>query len=829
MAPVRTGAAPADIAPAVQVALGGTGPAQVAALVSTGGTTVDVIPSVSQVIQAEARPMDMGGTSVSQATSAGHAIQAAAQESESPPAYAPAAPIHVVQSLSPAAQPTAAVQKFSWRDGLVMGLKAAQGIKRVVDVIQDTTQLVDTVTGGQTVQQPTDTQSVFDFGSLQGVIQDTTQLVSTVTSGQTAQQPTDTQSTFDFGSPQGVYEEVVVQQITYDDVPIFTFLVYSPQSSTGTISPSDQAQVNPSGGILPEDIHMLETQFSEGGGLFSDHSPHDAVLWVEAHYDDPLLNKIRTQGLGGPIAAMLSLEDSVLVIFGSILDGRVHEAAKLLADESHFIVMIRSLKDDPTNKWRSETNPAEDEERYAASFDSWEADDPSELGSGHSTESPKSDAASLNVESGVPVSRLRGGAGEDEEAGPTGPLHHLDIHLQLKSGKTERRFTCYTQYAEDRPQVISSTKLIVSPDEWDVQPDRSYSRIGLLADGYISECKALPFDRHIPPNKTRKDTDTKTKGWTIAAKLTGGIHPIGGPSAGISRTQAKGTEYQDDRVTPNWIVDYEDGPRRISAAGSYFMQNVSYAATNDQQYRMEVQFSMGIDILNQNQALRALGYGMVVVTSKTEYSKSYIPKVQTDIPHVITEYPVVEVVGDSLNITTDPDNLAMDPGPLSLSVGFLPTQDTPSLFKRMWTHFKEDPAKPQLLTLPLDEIRPRGWDANTEQWRKPVFPRWGNILRDALKDRSPRLWHVKLELPEPNLTTSNEKQSEPGPPPMNTERQASTAEEGVTYTCAESKGKQRDPGKFAPKDFNASDNIQTIGPQVGGDEIGIGGGSDEAT
>ncbi|KAJ6556801.1 hypothetical protein DFH09DRAFT_1317737 [Mycena vulgaris] len=259
VAPGGTGPAPADVAPPVQVALGGTGPAQVVAPVSTGGTSVNVVPSVSQVIQPEAQPTSMGGTSVNTAASVGyavqaaarptsmggtsastvasvsqaipqptssggisavasvgHAIQAAAQESAPPPAYAPAAPIHVVQSLPPTAQPAAAAQKFSWRNGLAMGVKAAQGINKVVDVIQDTTQLVSNVTGGQTVQQPA-TQSVFDFGSLQGVIQDTTQLVSTVTGGQTVQQPTDTQSTFDFGNLQGVYEEVIVQQTTYDD------------------------------------------------------------------------------------------------------------------------------------------------------------------------------------------------------------------------------------------------------------------------------------------------------------------------------------------------------------------------------------------------------------------------------------------------------------------------------------------------------------------------------------------------------------------------------------------------------------------------------------
>jgi hypothetical protein len=134
------------------------------------------------------------------------------------------------------------------------------------------------------------------------------------------------------------------------------------------------------------------------------------------------------------MAAMLSPEESALVIFGSILDSWIHQAAKSLADESHFMVMIRPLNDDPTKKWSSETNLGEGQELYTDSFDAQEGDDTGIPRSEDETESTGSDAASLDLGSGV--YRLRGGAGKGTGE-YTGPVHDLDIHLQLKHGETQ--------------------------------------------------------------------------------------------------------------------------------------------------------------------------------------------------------------------------------------------------------------------------------------------------------------------------------------------------------------------------------------------------------
>ncbi|KAJ6493313.1 hypothetical protein C8R45DRAFT_928085 [Mycena sanguinolenta] len=432
------------------------------------------------------------------------------------------------------------------------------------------------------------------------------------------------------------------------------------------------------------------------------------------------------------MAVMLSPEESALVIFGSLLDSRVHEAAKSLADESHFTVMIRPLKDDPTKKWSSETNVMKSEEQYTDSFDSGEEDDASIPGSDNETEITESDLVSPGLGSGI--YRLRGGAdNRTEKTTPAGPPHHLDIDLQLRVDIIcQTKFTCHTQYREDRPQVISSTKLTVSPDDLDVQPDRSYSRIGFLAHGYISYWKVLPFDQHIPPN---------------------------------NRTKPAAVE-----IIPEWIVAYKEGPRKRSADQSYLMQEVSYTATDDQQDRMEVKFSMGIDVDKKEQ--------------ETEYPKSYIPDIQTDTQHRIREHLVVDATGDSVDnaVTTDPEMPVEDTGPLSVSLSFPATQEKSTRFTGYLGFHNESLDESQLLTVPLLEIRSRGWDIRMEQWRKPV-----------LSNRALSIGNMKSQT-IPGISEAT--QREQGSPSMGAddmETQDMMEEERSTHNSTKSKGKGRDP------------------------------------
>lgn len=143
---------------------------------------------------------------------------------------------------------------------------------------------------------------------------------------------------------------------------------------------------------------------------------------------------------------MLCPAAQALVIFGSILDGWVLKAGKLLAKESGFPVMIRPLTDDPVTKWslanisadgleirgktrKSYTDTSQDEGSSDLSEDHEDEDSTSEEDIGSDTEDLG------NVDS---VFRLRGGSGTSRDAydPKKGPVHNLDIHLAFHQ-KTE--------------------------------------------------------------------------------------------------------------------------------------------------------------------------------------------------------------------------------------------------------------------------------------------------------------------------------------------------------------------------------------------------------
>lgn len=203
-------------------------------------------------------------------------------------------------------------------------------------------------------------------------------------------------------------------------------------------------QSNHPTGLLPKDIQTLETEFPDGGRIFSTHSPDDALLWLEAHYDDILLRTMRSYGLGGPIAAMLSPDDSALMIFGSILDHWVQEVAKLLSDISHLTVIIRPIEDDPLKRWSSVTeepscsvetefsvhNPIEMDQDSNGSNEDME-DIQSLIDSEGSMDSWSTDSDRESLGSGF---RPRGGADTQTKSNPwMSPEHSLDIHLTLGS------------------------------------------------------------------------------------------------------------------------------------------------------------------------------------------------------------------------------------------------------------------------------------------------------------------------------------------------------------------------------------------------------------
>ncbi|KAJ7146984.1 hypothetical protein C8R44DRAFT_20767 [Mycena epipterygia] len=579
--------------------------------------------------------------------------------------------------------------------------------------------------------------------------------------------------------------------------PIFTFVIYSPRSSRGN-APS---YPDPYGTISAEDIQAFEARVSQGTPISSVHSPDDALLWVETHYDHSLLKAIRAHGLGGPIAAMLSPDEPALAIFGSILDGWVHEAAKLLADVSSLLVMIRPFADDPAQWWHLAPDAAEDEEiisdaneadEILASEDEMESDE---------SETTESDTHSINIGS-TGVFRLRGGADEAKFTPWTSLEHNLDMCWDIKSGDevykvdllTKIQFTVQSKYKDHsgkktRPQAISRTEHTVIPRHRNVRSNRSYSRIAFVADAYISKCIALPSDRFTRPNQITTISTTEGNQKTGTASFAVGMNPNVGGTFGGTQSSARTTANENDRVTPQWIVDYEHGDRWETGTKYYSAQNISYTATDGNQRGIDVEFSVGINVqtaepmdsdlprttfIIQNQTilwlpnkhLKAGGHEIVILTT------SYIKDIGTDEELWIKESQTVELASGSLiNPPATDTNPATYNAQLSLAIAVPSPKNEPSLFKRLTDKLireflnnrKKPPLDSLIPELPLQELKARGWDEETKEWRMPAFPNLTSALARAEKHSPGHVWNLKM----PDLSTHN--------PPNSKEKQDAEA------------------------------------------------------
>ncbi|KAJ7918335.1 hypothetical protein B0H13DRAFT_1869517 [Mycena leptocephala] len=221
---------------------------------------------------------------------------------------------------------------------------------------------------------------------------------------------------------------------------ISTFVLYSPKSSP---------RYEDNSGLSAEDLQTLKNEFAEGGTLVSVYSPDDAMLWLEAHYDDPPLTSMRLLGVGGPIAAMLSPDEPSLVIFGSIHDNSVLAAAGGLSELSGFHVMIRPLRDNPITSWEQGISLNED---AAASVDDqlaeanqdvnndfltnivenedMDEDDTTSVASDISMDSTTTEDSDIRgINNGSGVFRFRGGASKDVDPYEPwmGPVHNVDV------------------------------------------------------------------------------------------------------------------------------------------------------------------------------------------------------------------------------------------------------------------------------------------------------------------------------------------------------------------------------------------------------------------
>ncbi|KAF9064289.1 hypothetical protein BDP27DRAFT_1426045 [Rhodocollybia butyracea] len=407
--------------------------------------------------------------------------------------------------------------------------------------------------------------------------------------------------------------------------PISTFVIFSPNL------------------ISPDTLPSQQSTSSTGPNynlVISTHSPDDTVQWLETHYDDSLLRDIRKYGLGGPIPAMLSMDEPALVIFGSILDHWVLEAAKVLSEESHFAVIIRAPEDDPGKTWSILTeelsaSPHSEsrETKIVSGRDSTEI----HQGSNSSEDSQgfaigedsvyHSDISGDSTDGQDRVFRLRGGA--DSEFEPWNrPEHKINANFNVEeSGKLKCQVkilstikfiiqSAYTDQSKNisQPQVISNTNFQA------YQKLQAKTTQGLLCSQ--------------PDNKNYKNYHNG---------VTGALAGAGGPSGGATVTgsyaKASAVEQQDDRITPPWIVDYQSAfwDDHSDPEESYWAHDISYTNTlsHNKYNSLEVEFGLELQVepcdretlevgfVAQNQtmmwlrhaSLKSQGYGIIVHTS----------------------------------------------------------------------------------------------------------------------------------------------------------------------------------------------------------------------
>ncbi|KAJ6506728.1 hypothetical protein C8R45DRAFT_970377 [Mycena sanguinolenta] len=286
------------------------------------------------------------------------------------------------------------------------------------------------------------------------------------------------------------------------------------------------------------DAVSLEKELAAGGTVLSVHSVPDAVAWVEAHYDEPLLCEIRARNFDGPLAIPLSPAESALAIFGSISDVVLPELARKLAQLSGFAVMVRPSVDNPIPNFDTDATPAE--------------------------------TAVGKVAVGK-VTRLRGGAGEDElgsEEIPKweGKYHSETLDLRLKLNdvmaydvnvcsfikfKTQSMTNSNPAIFRPRPEVLSLVSLDVKLRRGETQLDRSFSNIGFLAHrpNSILKCDFLDVGFEPPDATLKRSTGQSTSvngGGTFG--LTG-VVPSFTVTGGYTRGGSETVETADVKVS----------------------------------------------------------------------------------------------------------------------------------------------------------------------------------------------------------------------------------------------------------------------------------------
>jgi hypothetical protein len=105
---------------------------------------------------------------------------------------------------------------------------------------------------------------------------------------------------------------------------------------------------------------------------------------------------------------------------------------------------------------------------------------------------------------------------------------------------------------------------------------------------------------------------------------------------------------------------------------------------------------------------------------------------------------------------------------LSLSLGVTPATDKPTLLKRISNKLavkslihRKQPLDSKISTLPLHDFKARGWNATTERWMMPIYPRLDSDLR-RVEDPEETAWNLQRVNVAENLPKAKGKQRDPG-------------------------------------------------------------------
>ncbi|KAJ7622290.1 hypothetical protein FB45DRAFT_927433 [Roridomyces roridus] len=383
--------------------------------------------------------------------------------------------------------------------------------------------------------------------------------------------------------------------------------------------------------VRPNDVSFLENAAPNGGNSCDICRSVEAETWVEEHFDAPLLKSIRSAGLGGPLATMLSPETPALAIFGSFLDDRVLDLAQALCEQSAFAVMIRPENEDPvamflrqsliadeTSEIKQHIDPAETPDDKQQSDDQ-ESDTESTAG----TRSESDDDLEVPPRDGA--FRLRGGASHGEGnfghitpaqgvEKPVDGAHgtKLTLHLHAtESGpydvvlSTETMFKFQTLKADKRefddpltrPQILSSVDLKIEMRPSELLLDDSYSNLGFIVHkpNSIFDREYLPRGFERPATIATNTTQDSTQG---GGSLSGGTSGVAVTVSG-GQTTGKARQLADQKPAPLCVVNPQVGKEWNIPTSSYSSYDLGWHTTKDEdgiQHPLKIRFGMGIKL-----------------------------------------------------------------------------------------------------------------------------------------------------------------------------------------------------------------------------------------